>query len=161
MDFQLLSTWNKTSNAIFVVVAVAAVVVVVASVAVAGVHYGDVIMSAMASRMTGISIVCSTVCLCADQRKSSKTLAFVRGIHRQPVDSPHKGPVKRKLFPFYDVIMSSSSSSNNVRLPNFVSTLISSFANNDPVWRHLYQKGTLNQTSRQRGSFTNCCWYQW
>ena len=43
----------------------------------------------------------------ADQRKlqSSVSLAFVRGIHRWSVDSPHKGPVTRKIFPFYDVIM--------------------------------------------------------
>ena len=32
-------------------------------------------------------------------------LAFVRGIHRSPVNSPHKGPVTRKMFPFDDVIM--------------------------------------------------------
>ena len=44
-----------------------------------------------------------------DQRKhqSSASLAFVRGIHRWPVNSPHKGPVTRKMFPFYDVIMGS------------------------------------------------------
>ena len=43
----------------------------------------------------------STICSCADQRKhqSSASLAFVMGIHRGPVDSPHKGPVTRKLFP--------------------------------------------------------------
>ena len=43
----------------------------------------------------------------ADQRKhqSSASLAFVRGIHRWPVNSPHKWPVTRKMFPFYDVIM--------------------------------------------------------
>ena len=29
----------------------------------------------------------------------------MRGIHRWPVNSPHKWPVKRKIFPFYDVIM--------------------------------------------------------
>ena len=42
-----------------------------------------------------------------DQRKhqSSALLAFVRGIHRWPVNSPHKGPVTRKMFPFDDVIM--------------------------------------------------------
>ena len=33
------------------------------------------------------------------------SLAFVRGIHRWPVNSPHKGPVTRKMFPFDDVIM--------------------------------------------------------
>ena len=43
----------------------------------------------------------------ADQRKhqSSASLAFVRGIHRWPVDSPHKGPMTPKMFPLDDVIM--------------------------------------------------------
>ena len=43
----------------------------------------------------------------ADQRKhqSSASLAFVREIHRGPVNSPHKWPVTRKIFPFDDVIM--------------------------------------------------------
>ena len=42
-----------------------------------------------------------------DQRKhqSSASLAFMRGIHRGPVNSPHKRPVTRKTFPFDDVIM--------------------------------------------------------
>ena len=42
-----------------------------------------------------------------DQRKhqSSASLAFVRRIHRWPVNSPHKWPVTRKMFPFDDVIM--------------------------------------------------------
>ena len=46
-----------------------------------GTHYSDVIMRAMASQITGVSIVCSTVCSCADQRKhqSSASLAFVQG----------------------------------------------------------------------------------
>ena len=43
------------------------------------------------------------------QRKhqSSASLAFVRGIHRRPVNSPHKWPVTWKMFPFDDVIMTS------------------------------------------------------
>ena len=43
----------------------------------------------------------------ADQRKhqSSASLAFVRRIHRWPVNSPRKRPVTRKMFPFDDVIM--------------------------------------------------------
>ena len=43
----------------------------------------------------------------ADQRKhqSSASLVFLRGIHRSPVNSPHKGPVMRKMFPFDDVII--------------------------------------------------------
>ena len=61
----------------------------------------------MASQITGVSIVCSTICSGADQRnhQSSASLAFVRGIHRWPVDSPHKGPITRKMFPLDDVIM--------------------------------------------------------
>ena len=64
-------------------------------------------MSAMASQSTRLTIVYSTVYSDADQRKhqSSASLAFVRGIHRGPVNSPHKGPVLRKMFPFDDVIM--------------------------------------------------------
>ena len=52
-------------------------------------------------------IVDSTVYSDADQRKhqSSALLAFVRGIHRGPVNSPHQWPVTRKMFPFDDVIM--------------------------------------------------------
>ena len=37
--------------------------------------------------------------------QSLASLVFVRGIHRWPVNSPHKGPVTRKMFPFDDVIM--------------------------------------------------------
>ena len=33
------------------------------------------------------------------------SLAFVRGIHRWPVNSPDKGPVTWKIFPFDGVIM--------------------------------------------------------
>ena len=68
-------------------------------------HYNGVIMSAMASQITGFSIVCSIVSSDADQRKhqSYASLAFVWGIHRGPVNSVHKGPVARKMFPFDDV----------------------------------------------------------
>ena len=49
----------------------------------------------------------STVYSGPEQRKNQSfaSLAFVRGIHRSPVNSPHKGPVTRKMFPFDDVIM--------------------------------------------------------
>ena len=61
----------------------------------------------MSSQITGVSIVCSTVCSGSDQRKhqNSVSLAFVRGIHRRPVDSPHKGAVTRKRLPFDDAII--------------------------------------------------------
>ena len=69
--------------------------------------YSDAIMSAMASQITGVSIVYSTICSSAYQRKhqSSASLAFVREIHGWSVNSPHKGPVTRKMSPFDDVIM--------------------------------------------------------
>ena len=71
-------------------------------------HYDDVVMGAIASLITSLTIVYSTVYSDADQRKhqSSPSLVFVWGIHRGLVNSPHKWPVTRKMFPFDDVIMS-------------------------------------------------------
>ena len=79
--------------------------------------YSDDIMSALASQITGASMVCSTDCSGADQRKhqSSASLAFVRGIHRWPVNSPHKGPVTREMFPFHNVIMATYNPSHIIR----------------------------------------------
>ena len=70
-------------------------------------HYCDVIMGSVPSQFTSLTIVYSTVYSDADQRKhqSSASLAFVRGFHRGPVNSLHKWPVTRKMFPFDDVIM--------------------------------------------------------
>ena len=70
-------------------------------------YYSVVIMRPMASQITGVSIVYSSVCWGADKRKhqSSASLASARGIYRWPVNSPHKGPVTRKMFPLDDVIM--------------------------------------------------------
>ena len=64
-------------------------------------------MDSIASQITSLTIVYSAVYSAVDQRKhqSSASLAFVRGIHRGPVNSPHKGPVTRKMFPFDDVVM--------------------------------------------------------
>ena len=75
-----------------------------------GYHYTDVIMGAMASQITSLTIVYPIVYSDLDQRKheSSASLAFVRGIHRRPVNSPHKWPVTRKTLPFDDVIMTFS-----------------------------------------------------
>ena len=66
-------------------------------------------MGALASQITSLMIGYSTVYSDADQRKhqSSASLAFVRGIHRRPVNSPHKWPVNAENFPFDDVIMKS------------------------------------------------------
>ena len=70
-------------------------------------NYCDVIMSTMESQITSLTIVYSTVYSGSDRRKhqSSASLAFVRGIHRWPPNSPHKGPVTRKMLQFDDVIM--------------------------------------------------------
>ena len=64
-------------------------------------------MGAMVSQITSLAIVYLTVYSGAEQRKhqSSASLAFVRGIHWWPVNSPHKGSVTRKMFPFDDVIL--------------------------------------------------------
>ena len=72
--------------------------------------YNDVIMRAMASQITCLVIVYSTVYSVTDQRKHKKSvsLVFVRGAPRWPVNPPHKGPVTRNMFPFDDVIMLSS-----------------------------------------------------
>ena len=63
-----------------------------------GNHHNDVIMGAIAPQITNLTIVYSTVYSDADQRKhqSSASLAFVRGIHRGPVNFPHKWPVTPK-----------------------------------------------------------------
>ena len=72
-------------------------------------------MGAMASQITSLTIVYSIVYSGADRRKhqSSASLAFVRGIHRSPVNSPRKCPVTRKMFPFDDVIMTLPESTTN------------------------------------------------
>ena len=81
-------------------------------------HYTDVIMSAIASQITIVSIIYSAVCSGADQRKhqNSVSQAFVRGIHRWPMNSPHIGPVTPKMLPFDDVIMSRVQSLCNTQL---------------------------------------------
>ena len=70
-------------------------------------HYSDIKMGAMASQITSFTIVYSAVYSRTYERKHqiSASLAFVREIPRGPVNSPHKWPVTRKMFPFDDVIM--------------------------------------------------------
>ena len=66
-------------------------------------HYSAVIMSVMAPQITGVSIVCSTICSGTIKEniiQCSASLAFMMGIHRWLVDSPHKRPVTWKMFPF-------------------------------------------------------------
>ena len=97
-------------------------------------HYNDVIMGAMASQITSLTIVYSTVDSGTDQRKyqSSASLAFVRGIHRWLVNSPHKWPVTRKVIPFDDVTNSNPWSQYTHNTGPF------------PVWACLWQKRYIN-----------------
>ena len=64
-------------------------------------------MNTKMSQITSLAIVYSNVNSGANKRKyqSYASLVFVGGIHRWPVNSPHKGPVTRKMFPFDDVII--------------------------------------------------------
>ena len=64
------------------------------------IHYGDVIMGALASQITRLAIVYSTVYSDADERKhqSSASLAFVWGIHRDRWIPRTKGQLRGKCF---------------------------------------------------------------
>ena len=104
--------WRQGIKTLYILLALCERIplVLVASYHKGPVHYSDVIMGAIASQITSLTIVYSTIYSGADQRKhqSSASLAFVRGIHRWPVNSPHKWPVTRKMFPFDDVILHAS-----------------------------------------------------
>ena len=67
-------------------------------------HYSDMIMSAMASEITGVSIIYPTVCSDADQRKLRFT-GLCEG--NPPVNGafPSQRASNAEMFPFDDVIM--------------------------------------------------------
>ena len=72
------------------------------------IYYNDVIMRAMASQITSFTIVYySSVYTGADKKKQSelRVTDICVGNSPCPVNSPHKGPVTRKMFPFDDVTM--------------------------------------------------------
>ena len=108
------------------------------------IHYDDVTMSLMASQINSLTIVYSAVNSGADQRKhqSSASLLFMRGIPREPVNSPHNLPVTRKMFPFDDVIMlwyfQTNSWANNHRWFETPS---------GSLWRHCKWSTTLTHLS--------------
>ena len=87
--------------------------------------YNDVTMSWLSTM-----VYQRTVCSGAGERKhkSSASLAFDRGIHRWSVNSPHKGPVMRKIFPFDDVTM------------NFVYSLSCTGATCSWVWNAMWER---------------------
>ena len=71
------------------------------------VHYNGVIMSAMASQITSLTIVYSTVLSRRRSKKTSKIRVTGLCAGNSPVtgEFPNQGPVMRKMFPFDDVIM--------------------------------------------------------
>ena len=134
-------------------------------------------MGAISSQITSVSMVCSTVFSNADQRKhqSSASLAFVRGIHRWPVNSPHKGPVTRKLFPFDDVIMLNPvcvrasqlrffRRTRNIKYPHYSSCVesISIISQAQPVAALGYIEITLDSyVNRQGTTYDKVCCDKW
>ena len=78
------------------------------------VHYKDVMMSGMAAHITDVSIVSSS-----SRKKTLKlrVTGLCEGHHWWPMDSRHKGPVTRKMFPFDDVILClTRTKPNNARM---------------------------------------------
>ena len=125
-------------------------------------HYSDVIMSVMASQITGISIVYLSFCSGVDIRKhqSSVSLAIVRGIHRWPVNYPHKGPVTRKMFPFYDVSMCTGSLiTDSFCLVNQLAHFMCSFNIVHMISRkrHIQYIFKIKFTQRNNGIFSHPC----
>ena len=111
-------------------------------------HYSDVRMGTIASQITSLTIVYSTVYSDADQRKhqSSASLAFVWGIHRGPVNSPHKWPVTRKMFPFDNVIMTNHP--HNAKLTqSIIPHVLSNILKSRMVTQHLGPKEDVTMAS--------------
>ena len=104
-------------------------------------------MGVIASQITSLTIVFSAVYLGTDQRKhqSSASLAFVRGIHRRPLNSPHKWPVTRKMLPFEDVIMCTRSVSLSMDTDTNGSYELHKYV-------YKYHRQFLHQYQRYRGS---------
>ena len=114
-------------------------------------HYSDDIMGAIASQITSLASVYSAVWLGADQIKhqSPASLAFVWGIHRRPVNYPHKGPVTRKMFPFNDVIMS------HILLPAVHSQFGGATSRSFSIWR------ACRSASIPWNLITRLIWIRW
>ena len=117
-------------------------------------HYCDVIMGAMASQITSLTIVYSIVHSGADQRKhqSSASLAFVRGI-------PHKRPVARKIFLSY--LVDFLCVSNEYRAVTFVWELAISIETMQnvltiPVWK-IFVANQVNIVNIIAAAATHLC----
>ena len=113
-------------------------------------------MGAMASQITRLTIVYSTVYLGGDQRKYQRSvpLAFLRGIHRWPVNSPHKCPVKRKMFPFHYVIIYACVTGSCTHFRNVVPNVWHNMFDNaggiklvNKMWKDTYLQHIINVTN--------------
>ena len=113
-------------------------------------HYSDVIMGAMASQITSPPIVYLTVYSGADQRKhqSSASLAIMWGIHRWPVNSPHKWPVTRKMFPFDDVILCKGV--NNAWTSLHLNQFSATYCHIHPLRLHIHSSSCLKNLTQVR-----------
>ena len=112
------------------------------------IYCNDVIMSAMASQIISLTIVYSGVYSGADHRKhqSSASLAFVRGIHRWPVNSPHIGSVMRKCFHLMTSLWDSTTSKGiSQKCDNWFLYELIQF--NSSVW-HTISKNTYQYIHR-------------
>ena len=110
------------------------------------IHYNDVIMSAMASQITSLTVGLLNGLFWRRSKKTSK----LRVTALWPVNSPHKRPVTREMFPFDDVIMSNftevcSQGFNwqfcNIDLGNGLAPIrrqAIAWTNADPVHRRIY-----------------------
>ena len=127
-------------------------------------------MSTMAYQITCVSINYSTVCSGEDQRKhqSSTSLAFVRGIHWWSVNFPHKRPVMRKMFPFYDVIMDDGllriiQSTPHCGRPRHITTTLSKNKKTftGPTYNLLWRFSVFSNVHRSfipnKTTLTKCC----
>ena len=108
-------------------------------------HYNDVIMGAIASQITSLTIVYSTFYSGADQRKhqSSASLVFVCGIQRWPVNSPHKGPAAENVSINFDDVIMELGQYHNCRWPGDARIKVYNnnddwlFRTNSTPWRYL------------------------
>ena len=71
-------------------------------------HYSDVIMSVMASQISSLTIVYSSV-IQVQIKEYIKAPRHCLLFGEFTVDRGHKGPVTRKMFPFDDVIIDRAS----------------------------------------------------
>ena len=97
-------------------------------------HYTDVIMTTMASQITSLTVVYSTVYSDADQRKhqSSASLAFVWGNHRDRWIPRTKGQLRGKCFHLMTSSCDSQSWDISIASVNNVQVFTV-----HPCWRHI------------------------